>query len=343
MESRSFFNQIIIDEGSIMPKYIQFANSILNGIEAGWIKKNDTLPSINELNCSCELSRDSINKGYQYLKNLGIIHSVSRKGYFISNVDFRQTLKICLLFNKLSNHKKVIYDSFVSTIGDYIPIDFYIYNNDFNFFNKIINKIERNYSHYVIIPHFYDGEELAHQLISAIPAEKLVLIDKIIPGIPGNYAAVYENFEKDIFHALEQAKQQLAKYHTLKLIFPLHGYFPKAIMRGFFHFCQEYAFTGTLVHDIKDEQVNSGEVFISLQEDDLVAILERIIASGLEIGKQVGVISYNETPLKSIILNGITTISTDFKLMGQTAARLIIDNSRQQVEVPFYLTLRPSL
>ncbi len=29
----------------------------------------------------------------------------------------------------------------------------------------------------------------------------------------------------------------------------------------------------------------------------------------------LGVISYNETPLKKIILNGITTISTDFQMM----------------------------
>ena len=40
----------------------------------------------------------------------------------------------------------------------------------------------------------------------------------------------------------------------------------------------------------------------------------------LVIGKQVGIISYNETPLKKIILNGITTISTDFEAMGIEAA-----------------------
>ncbi len=60
----------------------------------------------------------------------------------------------------------------------------------------------------------------------------------------------------------------------------------------------------------------------------------------LELGQQVGVISYNETPLKKIISNGITTISTDFKEMGVMAARQILDNKHLQEEVPFYLTLR---
>jgi DNA-binding LacI/PurR family transcriptional regulator len=68
-----------------------------------------------------------------------------------------------------------------------------------------------------------------------------------------------------------------------------------------------------------------------------------MISLELKIGKQVGVISYNETPLKKIILNGITTVSTDFSQMGSIAAGLILQNSTKQIEVPFYLTIRPSL
>jgi DNA-binding LacI/PurR family transcriptional regulator len=78
-------------------------------------------------------------------------------------------------------------------------------------------------------------------------------------------------------------------------------------------------------------------------EEDLVTLVERIVSEKLEIGRQVGVISYNETPLKKIILNGITTISTDFRRMGEMAARQILAGSRRQEEVPFHLTLRQSL
>ena len=78
-------------------------------------------------------------------------------------------------------------------------------------------------------------------------------------------------------------------------------------------------------------------------ENDLVLLIERILATSLQVGKQVGVISYNETPMKKIILNGITTISTDFQMMGEKAARLILDNSKEHIEIPFHLTLRSSL
>ena len=53
-------------------------------------------------------------------------------------------------------------------------------------------------------------------------------------------------------------------------------------------------------------------------------MIEKIIKTKLEVGKQVGAISYNERSLKKIILNGITTISTDFLLMGEKAAQLIL-------------------
>jgi DNA-binding LacI/PurR family transcriptional regulator len=78
-------------------------------------------------------------------------------------------------------------------------------------------------------------------------------------------------------------------------------------------------------------------------DNDLVVLIERIIESKLEVGKDVGVISYNETPLKKIILNGITTISTDFEAMGVETARIIQENSLRHVQIPFALNLRASL
>jgi DNA-binding LacI/PurR family transcriptional regulator len=161
--------------------------------------------------------------------------------------------------------------------------------------------------------------------------------------VDGDYAAVYENFSKDIYNALEQAKEQLSKYHTLKLIFPDKSYFPRDIIKGFYRFCQEYAFNHLLVNDITAEPIQDGEVYINLMEDDLVKLLDRIVSLDLKVGVDVGVISYNETPLKRFIMDGITTVSTDFRYMGTAAARLILENSKKHEEVPFYLTLRSSI
>ncbi|MEO6329449.1 MAG: transcriptional regulator, partial [Ginsengibacter sp.] len=77
--------------------------------------------------------------------------------------------------------------------------------------------------------------------------------------------------------------------------------------------------------------------------NDLVVLIEKIIESKLKVGHEVGVISYNETPLKKIILNGITTISTDFEAMGIETARIIQENELRHVHVPFSLRVRASL
>lgn len=247
------------------------------------------------------------------------------------------------MFNKLSAHKKIIYDSFVATLGEKAAIDFYIYNNDYALFKKLIKQQKNVYTHYVIIPHFIEKAEGYQLLIEQIPKEKLIVVGKKIEGITGSYGAVYENFEGDIFNALSKALEPLSKYHTLKLIFPENSYFPEEIVEGFKNFCSNFAFNFKIVQDLDLEQVNKGEVFINLMEEDLVKILDKILALDLTIGKQVGLISYNETPLKKFIMGGLTTISTDFKAMGKTAAQMVLKSSKAHVENPFELILRGSL
>lgn len=343
MKNKNIFQHLFIDYYSATPKYLQLANSIIKSIGEGKIKKDEILPSINELSFEFEISRDTAEKGYKHLKKIGILDSVPGKGYFVSNTAVKKQLKIFLLFNKLSPHKKIVYDAFVSAIGEMALIDFYIYNNDFDFFKRLIQDKRTDYTHYVIIPHFIEGGENVHEIMNTIPKDKLILLDKMIPHITGNYGAVYENFEKDLYVVLESALTQLSKYHTIKIIFPSNTYHPQEILKGFKRFCNQYAFNYKVVHSIANEPIKEGEVYINLMEDDLVILIEKILATKMKVGKHVGVISYNETPLKKIILNGITTISSDFEMMGTKTAELILSQSTEHVEIPFYLTLRPSL
>lgn len=343
MKKPAIFQYLYIDYYSATPKYLQLAHCIIKAIGEGALKESDLLPSINELSFEFEISRDTAEKGYKYLKKLGILGSVPGKGYFVKTTELNQPLKIFLLFNKLSAHKQIVYDAFAAALGDLAAIDFYIYNNDFSLFKKFLSNSKNDYTHYVIIPHFIEGGENADDIINTIPKEKLVLLDKLVPGVEGNYAAVYEDFEEDIYHALEQANDLLSKYDTIKILFPENTYFPHEILEGFFRFCQQYAFNYKVVHDVESEPIKPGEAYINLMENDLVTLIEKILASKLKVGKDVGVISYNETPLKRVILDGITTISTDFRLMGEKTAQLILEHSVEHVAMPFNLIRRASL
>ncbi|HWZ02264.1 MAG TPA: GntR family transcriptional regulator [Mucilaginibacter sp.] len=340
---KNYLKILKIDEYSVTPKYLQICNSILRGIEDKKIVKDDILPSINDLSTALEVSRNTIDRAYKELKKYNVVKSVAGKGYFISTTQFNQPVKVLLLFNKLSSHKKIIYDAFAETLGSNAAIDFYIYNNNFNFFKKLLNNNIDNYSKLVIIPHFIENAENAFSVINNLPKDKLILMDKLIKGLTGDFAAVYEDFEKDIYSALEQLLEKLSNYHTIKIIFPENSYHSKEIITGFVNFCDQYAFDYAVIPHVKNEQLVNGTVYINLMEDDLVELIEKIIGDNLQIGKEIGVISYNETPLKKIILNGITTISTNFKMMGEKAAEMILQNNKEHIAIPFYVTERNSL
>ncbi|MBD0365170.1 MAG: GntR family transcriptional regulator [Flavisolibacter sp.] len=343
MPTENIYRVIHFDEYSATPKYLQLTNCILKAVQEGRIQKDYVLPSINDLSYELEISRNTAEKAYRHLKQLGVVSSFPGKGYFINRSDFKQVIKVFLLFNKLSAHKKIIYDAFVATLGEQIAIDFYIYNNDFGLFKKLLQNRKEDYNYYVIIPHFIEGGENAADIINKVSNVNLILLDKLIAGIEGEYGAVYENFEKDIYMALKEALPHLTKYQTLKIVFPSYTYFPEEILKGFQSFCQEYTFEHKVVHKLQNEEINAGEVYINLMEDDLVILLEKIKCTALQVGKEVGIISYNETPWKKFILDGITTMSTDFKKMGEMAANMILNNEKRHLEVPFTLTIRNSL
>ncbi|MGX5821018.1 GntR family transcriptional regulator [Chitinophaga lutea] len=343
MKPHPLFKYLYIDDFSATPKYYQLANSIVQSIVDGKLQQDDILPSINEVSYAFEISRDTAEKAYKHLKSIGVLGSVPGKGYYVQNTRLGQPFRILLLFNKLSEHKKIIYDSFAEKLGEHANIDFFIYNSDFSLFKKLLSEKAGDYTHVVVLPHFRERWEHVDEVLNAVPKEKLVLLDKKLKGVTGEYAAVYENFREDIYDALEQMKERLQRYGTIKLIYPDNTYYPAEIQEGFISFCQTYAFPYAVVSDVSQETVSAGNVYLNIREGDLVALMEKIIAQGLQVGRDIGLISYNETPLKKFLLNGITTISTDFRAMGEMAAQTILDRSKAQIEVPFRVNLRPSL
>jgi DNA-binding transcriptional regulator YhcF (GntR family) len=343
MASENIYRHILIDEESVTPKYLQIVNSVLKAVQHGHIDKDYVLPSINDLSFELNIARDTAERAYRQLKKLGLVGSIPGKGYFILDADIRQDIRVLLLFNKLSAHKKIIYDAFVDTLGDRAAIDFYIYNNDLALFHRLVRNRRKGYSHLVIIPHYLDGEEKAAEIIDSLTAGQLILLDKAVEGVQRPFGSVYEDFGADIYGALEQALPNLSRYKRLKLLIRTPSYFPAEIREGFERFSIQYAFPFETLEDTDQVRPASGDIFLSLTEDDMLTLIDRIQSDGLQLGSDVGLISYNETPWKRFILNGITTISTDFKAMGEMAARMILDKTSGQIAVPFALTLRNSL
>src|SRR3970040_1330314 len=85
------------------------------------------------------------------------------------------------------------------------------------------------------------------------------------------------------------------------------------------------------------------EVYIIPNDRDLVQVIEKAKLQDLKLGSDFGIISYNETPLKKVVENGITTISTDFRAMGKILAQMILSGNKEQIENKCALIIRNSL
>jgi DNA-binding LacI/PurR family transcriptional regulator len=87
--------------------------------------------------------------------------------------------------------------------------------------------------------------------------------------------------------------------------------------------------------------LKKGDLFITIEESDLVSLVKQVREDEYQLGRDIGIISYNETPLKELL--GITVISTDFKVMGEAAAEIILNKKKTSFKVPFNIIERDSL
>ena len=327
-----------------MPIYLQIVNSITDAIRRGNYKKGERIYSINELSNEYFLARDTVQKAYNILHERGIITSVKGKGYYVNETDIDTTYRVLLLFSKISNYKRQIYNAFVDTLGKNAAVDIKIHHFNTGILKEHISNHLNDYDYFVIMPHFYDNPAEALTIIKTIPSDQLIILDKNIPYTDLNSAAVYQDFQNDIVDALEQGLDLLGKYDKLYLAYPDVDAYSPEIPVGFRKFCMQNNYKNAILPEINDDTVVSArEAYIVIDENDLCRLIRKAREQNLEIGKDVGIISYNDSPLKEILLDGITVMTTDHVKMGQTAAKFILDNSKEKIKNPFVLIKRKSL
>ncbi len=345
------YKSISIDIESRIPKYQQIVNSIISNISNGTLEIDQKLPSINNLSEEFYLSRDTVEKAYSILKDRKIIRSIRGKGYYISRTKLISKVNILFLINKLSWYKMEIYQSFINSIGPNCYVDLHIYHCDESLFLNLLSKHKKAYDYYIIMPHF-KTEKLQHSsttnavsnAINKIPKEKLIILDNKNIPIKDNIITIYEDYENDIFNALKRGLEKISKYKKIILVYPestIYPY-PKRIKKGFMKFCIEHNLDFDVIDRVYDHMILlNGDLIITIEEDDLVNLIQQIREQEFELGYDIGVISYNDTPLKALL--GISVISTDFKYMGETTSKMILNSEKGIVKVPFNFIHRDSL
>jgi len=89
--------------------------------------------------------------------------------------------------------------------------------------------------------------------------------------------------------------------------------------------------------------IRKGELFIVVKDEDPAELIKQAAIQNLSPGVNFGIISYNDTPLREVLAGGITTLSTDFKLMGKPMARPIDTEVIHTIENPWQHNILNSL
>jgi DNA-binding transcriptional regulator YhcF (GntR family) len=329
---------IQIDDSLGVPKYRQIINSIYASISSGELKLGDKIPSLNQICTEFELSRDTVMVAFNELKAKGIINSIPGKGYYINSIEINVDQKIFLLFDELNTFKEDLYTSFLNSLDNKSNVDIYFHHFNYQVFKNLIAESNGKYTSYVIMPATFDDTV---DVISKLPKEKVYILDRLKEDL-ADYPVVYQDFEKDVYDSLIEGHDLLQKYKELIMIFP-GGKEPEGRMIGFQRFCKEKGFKSEIIRNLTNKEMKAGEVYFVPSDRNLVRLVKMAAEKNLQLGKDVGIVSFNDTVLKEVVAGGITTISTDFQLMGQTLARMIQERSTEKIRNHSALIQRNSL
>ena len=333
-------HQELIRINSNLPvsKYRQIINSVTDAINDGKLKPGDKIPSINDICKRWNLSRDTVINAYNELKSKGIISSAAGKGYYVETSNIKTTHNIFVLFDELNSFKEDLYHSFLENLDKNMQVDTYFHHFNRKVFNQLINNSKGNYTTYVIMPAKFTGTFSQLQNING----RVIILDQLPDDLNELYPSVHQNFEKDTFSALMEGRKLISRYQKFIMVYP-GGKEPEGQYKGFLKYCNDTFTPYELIHDIRGRSIEKGEVYLVVWDRHLVWLVKEARDKGLKLGKDIGIISYNDTALKEVVANGITTISTDFKKMGETLANLVKTKAHKNIENPFKMILRESL
>jgi DNA-binding LacI/PurR family transcriptional regulator len=187
----------------------------------------------------------------------------------------------------------------------------------------------------------FDHKDVA-SVLNNISNEKLLLIDwNVHSKSKNNY--VFQDFGKAFYESLIGAVDLFKKYDGIDFLYPNYTNHPLETVTFFKKFCKEYGFNFNVITNPKEFNVEKNKAYISVSDRILGVFLEQCREKDFEPGVDVGLLSYNDTPMKKFIYKGVSVISTDFKELGTKGAEFITKDEPMQYYVSTNLILRESL
>jgi len=290
-------------------------NGIIEAIDRGVISKGAPLPSVNKMIQKLGVARMTVVRALNELKERGFIVSEDKVGYFVAN-DKKPELKVFLMLNDFSSYLENFYTQIIKDIiNQNIKIDLFFHHCNPTILKTILYENLGFYGLYIIA--VFDSP-IVKTAVSRIPSRKLLQI--IRPPLIENASSICQDFYLGLKEKLKKLIPFLAKYKQFILITHEKYHHPASIKTAFTDFCQENNIANRIEKEINSDLIGSGTAFWVIEDNDLITLIRLSEEAGFRIGYEIGILSYNDTPMKEFIRNGITVISVDFAKMGQSVS-----------------------
>lgn len=330
---KSFYPKI--NKALSTPKFLQLVESVEDAVQNGSLQVGDSLPSVNELVKECALSRDTVFKAYSELKSRKVIESVPNKGYYVCGNSHR----IFLLLDTFKAYKEVLYGAFRDELPMTYTVDIHFHHYNPSVFRDTLTSAMGKYSHYIVMNF---NHKIVESTIAKIDSSKLLCIDWAVK-IPKGASFVGQDFGQAVYDNLMKVESKLRKYKKIIFVYPISTYHPKDSILYFEKFCNDKNICFETLYDETKLNPQQGELYLSVSDRILAKLLDYSHQYNFVLGEDMGIISYNETPTKKYIKNGITVISTNFVAMGSKMAKFVINGAEYNEFVKTEILERASL
>uniref|UniRef100_UPI0032171507 GntR family transcriptional regulator n=1 Tax=uncultured Draconibacterium sp. TaxID=1573823 RepID=UPI0032171507 len=312
---------------------------IVDTIRKGKLTPGSPLPTVNVAVQEFKVARKTVVKAYNLLKTKGYIESRHRLGYFV--IDTKPVLKSRVLFliHSYDPHLEAYYRKFTKTVDDCCVVELFFHHYNIKIFEMIINQNLGRFDLFVISS--FDHQRIA-SIVQRIPRDKVLVVLRN-DCLSNSYSSIIQDFYNGTYEALQSGLHLLKKYSSLVLSYPKPKGHSNKLKEGFEKFCTEFNIRNEIVNSIENEEIRKGSAFIVIDDMDLVRLLKICKYRNWTLGKDIGVIAFNETPLKSVIRDGITVISCDFEQLAIETANRVMNWKHENTIIPISLIARNSL
>ncbi|GAB2775905.1 GntR family transcriptional regulator [Rhabdobacter roseus] len=330
-----------IDEKAKTPKFLQIVNSVVAGIERGLLKPGDRLPSINETSEEYLLARATVEKAYGILQKQGHVTACYRKGFFVMGK--KAYRRILLLVSHVSESNRMLYNELAGRLDRRDKLDLFQYHYHAETFCEILENQLGNYNYYVVMPHHLGENAEVQKLLKKIPAGKLVLLDAHASVIAGGGSSINCLDGDELLVTLLQQEHLFKKYDGLSLVTSDHEYVDATWYQVLNHFCRIRGIRYQVLDGFEQEEIQKRKAYLVFDDTDLPVIIKQVHGKQWELGRQVGVLSFQEQGYKELLAGGISVIGTNRARLGEAFEKILTTKKRQSIKVPLQFLQRTSL